>query len=75
MAFDNIFVLGLLTLACGVPSLAGAYAERRRPSKAFLIFLIGGAMVYYANAMNPDTYSLSTMDDVILAVIGRLLNQ
>ncbi len=75
MEFDYIFVLGLMMLACGVPSFAGAYAEKRRPTKAFVIFLIGGAMIYYAMIMNPGVYSLSTIDDVILTVIGRFVNE
>ena len=75
MEFDFIFVLGLLIAACGVPSFAGAYAEKRRPTKAFMILLAGGAMVYYATVMNPGAYSLETADDVIVSVIGRILNQ
>lgn len=75
MEFDFIFVLGLLVVAFGVPSFVGAYANKRRPTRAFVIFLIGGAMIYYAIVMNPGAYSLSTIDDVILTVIGRILNQ
>ena len=75
MEFDFIFVLGLLVAAFGVPTLAGAYVNKRRPTRAFLVFLVGGAMIYYAIIMNPGAYSLSTVDDVILNVIGRILNQ
>jgi hypothetical protein len=32
-------------------------------------------MVYYAIVMNPGVYSLSTIDDVILGVIGWILNE
>ncbi|WP_341368647.1 hypothetical protein [Yoonia sp. BS5-3] len=75
MEFDIIFVLGLLVVAFGIPSFAGAYAEKRRPTRAIVVFLIGGAMIYYAIIMNPGAYSLATIDDTILTVIGRFLNE
>ena len=75
MEFDFIFVLGLLVAAFGVPSLVSAYADKRRPTRAIMIFLIGGGMIYYAIVMNPGAYSVATIDDVILIVIGRILNE
>ena len=75
MEFDFIFVLGLLIAAFGVPSFAGSYADSRRPYQALLLFLIGGGMMYYANVMNPDVYSLSTIDDAILRVVGWVLTE
>jgi hypothetical protein len=52
-----------------------AYADKRRPTQPLLIAIIGGGMVYYATVMNPGVYSLSTIDDVILGVIGWILNE
>jgi hypothetical protein len=73
--FDFIFVLGLLIALFGVPSFVSSYADKRRPTQAFLIFLIGGGMVFYATVMNPGVYTLSTIDDTILKVIGWILNE
>lgn len=73
--FDFIFVLGLVIAVFSVPSFARAYADKRRPSQALLIAVIGGGMMYYASVMNPDAYSLSTIDDVVLRVMGWILNE
>jgi hypothetical protein len=73
--FDSIFVFGLLIAAFAVPSFVSAYADKRRPTQPLLIGIIGGGMVYYAIVMNPGVYSLSTIDDVILGVIGWILNE
>ncbi|MEL6839299.1 MAG: hypothetical protein AAFP85_08395 [Pseudomonadota bacterium] len=75
MEFDFIFVLGLLIAVFSVPSFASAYADKRRPSRALLLVLIGGGMIYYAIVMNPGAYSFATVDDVILRVIGWILNE
>lgn len=75
MEFDFIFVLGLLIAVFAVPSFASAYADKRRPSRALLIAVLGGGMIYYAIMMNPGVYSLSTIDDVVLRVIGWVLNE
>jgi hypothetical protein len=72
--FDIIFVLGLLIAAFCVPSFVSAYANKRRPTQSLILLLIGGGMIYYAIVMNPGVYSLSTVDDVILTVVGRFLN-
>lgn len=74
MEFDIIFVLGLLIAAFCVPSFVSAYANKRRPTQSLILLLIGGGMIYYAIVMNPGVYSLSTVDDVILTVVGRFLN-
>ena len=75
MEFDFIFVLGVVIAALGVPSFAASYAERNRPMQALLLFLIGGGMMYYAIVMNPGGYSLTTVDDAILRVVGWVLNE
>lgn len=75
MEFDFIFVLGLLIAVFAVPSFARAYADKVRPSQAVLIALIGGGMMYYATVMNPGAYGFSTIDDVVLRVIGWILNE
>lgn len=75
MEFDIIFVLGLLIAAFAIPSFVAAYADKRRPRQALVMMLIGGGMMYYGFVMNPGVYSLSTIDDVILRVIGGFLNE
>jgi len=39
-----------------------------------LMLLIGAGAIAYAMQENPDTYSVTTIDDTILVVLGRYLN-
>jgi hypothetical protein len=71
---DLIFVAGLVVVVFGIPMLVSAYADRRWPSKAVLMFLLGGGAIFYAMRENPGVYSAGTVDEVIVAVIGRYIN-
>jgi hypothetical protein len=71
--FDLIFVTGLVIVVFGIPMLVGAYVDRRFPRKALLMFVLGGGALLYAMQENPGGYTLGTLDDVIVAVIGRYL--
>ncbi|MDX8352748.1 hypothetical protein [Cognatiyoonia sp. IB215182] len=75
MEFDVIFVLGLLLALFSAPSFASAYADKRRPTQALLTVLIGAGMIYYAVVMNPGVYAVDQVDDVVLRVIGWVLNE
>lgn len=74
MDFDLIFVIGVAVVAFAIPAAVSAYTDRRWPKMAALMLLIGGGAIAYANQENPDTYSLGTLDDVIVEVLGRYLN-
>lgn len=74
MDVDLIFVVGLVLAAFAIPSLVSAYSDRRWPKQAALMLLIAGGAVAFAMRENPDTYSVATIDDTILLVLGRYLN-
>jgi hypothetical protein len=74
MDFDLIFVIGVALAAFAIPSFVSAYADRRWPKQAVLMLLIGAGAIAYAMQENPDTYSVTTIDDTILVVLGRYLN-
>ena len=74
MDFDLIFVIGVALAAFAIPSFVSAYADRRWPKQAVLMLLIGSGAIAYAMQENPDTYSVTTIDDTILVVLGRYLN-
>jgi uncharacterized membrane protein HdeD (DUF308 family) len=71
---DLIFVLGLLAIAFGVPALVSAYADRRWPKLALLLFVVGVLSVAYARQENPGTYTMAAVPDVVVTVIGRYFN-
>jgi hypothetical protein len=74
MDFDLIFVIGVTLLAFVIPATVSAYADRRWPKMAMMMLLVGGGAIAYAAQENPDTYSLDTLDDVIVEVLGRYMN-
>ncbi len=74
MDFDLIFVIGVLLIAFSIPSVVSAYADRRWPKQAVLMIVIAGVAIGYAMQENPDIYSVATIDDTILTVLGRYLN-
>jgi hypothetical protein len=74
MDFDLIFVIGLALAAFSIPAFVSAYADWRLPKVAVLMVLIAGGSIAYAMQENPDVYSLETIDDTIVTVLGRYLN-
>lgn len=74
MDFDLIFVLGLTLVAFAIPSAISAYSDWRWPKTAIVMLLVGGGSMAYAIQENPGAYSLGTVDDVIVDVIGDLVN-
>ncbi len=74
MDIDLIFVVGVVVAAFAIPSLVSAFSDRRWPKQAALMLLIGGGAIAYAMQENPGVYGLSTIDDVVVDVVGRYLN-
>ncbi len=74
MNFDLIFVIGVTLLAFSIPSMVSAYSDRRWPRNAALMIIIGIVAIGYAAQENPGAYSLDTLDDVIVSVIGSFVN-
>lgn len=73
MDFDLIFVMGITLLAFALPALVSAYADRRWPKMAGVMLVLGGGAIAYAAQENPGAYSLATVGDTIITVIGRYL--
>ena len=74
MDFDLIFVIGMVLSAFAIPSLAAAYADRRLPKLAALMLIVAVIAIAAAIQESPETYALDTIDDTVLAVLGRYLN-
>ncbi|MCK0095934.1 hypothetical protein MWU60_10180 [Yoonia sp. F2084L] len=73
MDFDLIFVTGIALAAFALPSLVSAYSDRRWPKAAVVMLVIGGGAIAYAVQENSGAYSLATVPDMIVTVIGRYL--
>ncbi|MEM8536449.1 MAG: hypothetical protein AAGF56_01170 [Pseudomonadota bacterium] len=74
MDFDLIFVLGVCVAMFAIPSFVSAYSDRRWPKAAIVLALIGGLSIAYAAQENPGAYSVATLPDVVVAVLGRYTN-
>ena len=66
--------MGVMLTAFSVPSLLNAYADRRLPKQAALMLIVAGVAMAYAIQENPDTYTLATIDETIVNVLGRYFN-
>lgn len=73
MGFDLIFVIGIALISFALPSLVSAYSDRRWPKAAGVMLVIGGGAIAYAAQENPDVYSIATVPNMIVTVIGRYL--
>ncbi|MGJ8622057.1 MAG: hypothetical protein ACSHW1_04715 [Yoonia sp.] len=74
MDIDLIFVCGITMIVLSVPSFVSAYADRRWPVRTLTMLVVAAVAIAYAMQENPDTYSLATIDDTIVTVLGRYLN-
>ncbi len=74
MDLDLLFVTAIALVALAIPSAVAAYVDRRWPKNAIFMLVIAGVSIAYAMQENPDAYSLATIDDTVLTVLGRYLN-
>uniref|UniRef100_UPI0040485757 hypothetical protein n=1 Tax=Yoonia sp. TaxID=2212373 RepID=UPI0040485757 len=73
MDFDLIFVLGSVITAFSVPAIVSAFSDGRTPRYPALIILIGIVMIGYAVNERPNSYTIQTIPDVFVSVIGRYI--
>ena len=73
MDYDLIFVIGLTMVAFAVPSAVSAYSDRRWPSTALVLLVLGAGSMAYAVQENPGAYATDTVDDVIVRVVAKVI--
>ena len=74
MDLDLIFVGGLLLALFSIPAFVSAIADRRWPTLALLLAVVGGVGVAYAIQEDSDRYTVANTDNVVVEVLGRYLN-
>ncbi|WP_375253999.1 hypothetical protein [Yoonia sp.] len=74
MDLDLIFVTGVALVAFAVPSGMSAYVDRRWPRQAIMMLVLAFVAIAYALQENPDTYSIATIDETVVDVLGRYFN-
>ncbi|WP_172299093.1 hypothetical protein [Pseudoruegeria sp. HB172150] len=65
---DLYLVVGLILIAFAVPSILGAFADRRAPRAAAIVLLIGGGL--FALAMNQRPYTLQEIPGAFVRVVA-----
>ena len=73
MDYDLIFVLGCVITAFSVPAMVSAYSDGRSPRYPAMIILIGIVMIGYVINERPSNYTIQTIPDVFVSVIGRYI--
>jgi len=74
MDLDLIFVAGLLVGAFAIPSLVSAFADRRLPVQAVVMFIVAGVAIAYTIQEDAARYTVDNTDDVVVEVLGRYIN-
>lgn len=73
MDYDLIFVIGLTMVAFAIPAAVSAYSDWRWPRTALALLVLGAGSMAYAAQENPGAYTLDTVDDVIVRVVGSVI--
>lgn len=71
---DIHIVIGLILLVLAVPAIFSAMLDGRAPRSAAILVLVGGGLVALAVYQRPNTYTLSSMPEVFMRTVGRLIN-
>ncbi len=70
---DLFFVIGLVILVFSFPVIIGALTEGRPPRTAAIMVMIGGGLVALAVYQKPNTYTLDTIPDAFVRVVGHYM--
>ncbi len=65
---DLYLVIGLVLAAFSVPSILGAFADRRAPRVGALVLLIAGGLVGYA--LSQQSYGLADVPEAFVRVVA-----
>lgn len=74
MDTDLIFVIGLLVAVLSFPAIVGAFSEGRPPRAAAIMIMVGGGLMALAVYQRPNTYSLESIPDAFVRVVGTYIN-
>lgn len=70
ISFDLYLVFGIIIAGFSVPSIIGAFADRRAPRVAAITVLIGGGMILYALTQRPVDYTWQEIPEAFIRVVA-----
>jgi hypothetical protein len=71
---DVALTLAVLNGMFAVPATVSALSDLRRPYLGIGMLAASAALVLYATQQTAEPYTLDRLPDVLLTVIGRLIN-
>ncbi len=73
MDADTMLVVGLLAICFSIPAALSALSDRRRPTFAGVLVLLGAGLVVVAMNVKPGGYTLRDVPDAVYTVIAKVL--
>ena len=70
---DILLIAGLVVASFSIPSIISAYADRRAPTIAVVMLLMGGGLVLLALTTRPGGYTLQDVPHALLRVLAQIL--
>lgn len=74
MDYDLALVIGLTVGIFSIPAVVSSITEHRPPRVAAIALMIAGGLVAWATMKRPGGYELAEIPQVVVQVIGRLVN-
>jgi len=68
---DLFLVIGIVLLGLSIPSILGAWADRRSPRAAAIVILVGGSLVLMAISQRPGGYSFDDIPRAFIRVVAH----
>ena len=70
---DVYLVVGIVIAALAIPSLLGAFADRRMPRIALILLLIAVVLIGLAMYRQPGVYTLTEVPNAFVRVIAAVI--
>ena len=68
---DLFLVVGIIIAGFAIPSILGAFAERRTPRVAAIAILVGGSLILLAISQKPGGYTLEDVPQAFIRVVAH----
>lgn len=73
IALDLMLVLGIVIVGFSIPSILGAFSDRRSPRTAAIAIMIGGGLILIAATQKPEGYSIEDVPAAFVRVVAYFI--
>ena len=73
MDYDIFLVIGVVVGVLAIPSFISALSDKRAPSTLAIMVLISGGLIAIAVSQKPGGYSIDSVPDVFVRVVGKYI--